>query len=249
MLKRIDHVVVAVRDVAAAISDYATVGLRATYGGVHGDGRTENALVCFADGTYVELVAFRDHPGVAGHRWWPPLQRGEGFVDYCLEASDLDAERERLTGAGLAVSGPTPGARDRPDGRRLEWRTLQVGAGATESALPFLIEDRTPRADRAPGTAPTDHPLGVSGIAALRLVARDVVAARGALGRTLGRSASSPDESTFAVGAQRLHLLHERAERDGIRELVLHSTRARGGRLTLDDPLLHGARVVVAARD
>src|SRR5262249_6944162 len=54
----------------------------------------------------------------------------------------------RFKAAGLAIDGPEPGGRKRPDGQTLAWVTAAVGE--TDGAVvPFMIEDKTPHALRA----------------------------------------------------------------------------------------------------
>ena len=68
MLKGIDHVVILVKNLDQAVADYTQLGFNVVPGGEHTDGATHNALVAFADGSYLELIAFkREAPE---HRWW-----------------------------------------------------------------------------------------------------------------------------------------------------------------------------------
>src|SRR6266851_5718092 len=58
MLKGLDHVVLVVLDLDAAVADHRTRGFTVTPGGVHAGGMTHNALVGFQDGTALgDLVA------------------------------------------------------------------------------------------------------------------------------------------------------------------------------------------------
>ncbi|MCW5883173.1 MAG: VOC family protein, partial [Anaerolineae bacterium] len=59
MLKGIDHIVILVHDLAQAQADYAALGFTVVPGGEHTGGATHNARVAFADGSYVELLAFK----------------------------------------------------------------------------------------------------------------------------------------------------------------------------------------------
>ena len=54
---RFDHTLVAVFDLAAAKSEFEALGFTVISGGQHSGGLTENALVTFADGNYLELIA------------------------------------------------------------------------------------------------------------------------------------------------------------------------------------------------
>ena len=60
MSARLDHVVVVVTSLAEAERDFGAAGFTVLAGGRHDALPTENALVCFADGTYLELLAARD---------------------------------------------------------------------------------------------------------------------------------------------------------------------------------------------
>ena len=51
-MQGIDHIVIAVRDLAAASDDYARLGFTVTLGGEHTGGATHNALISFAYGAY-----------------------------------------------------------------------------------------------------------------------------------------------------------------------------------------------------
>ena len=95
MLLAIDHIVIVVRDLEAAMRSYEQLGFTVVRGGRHPVG-THNALISFADGSYIEIIAFyRDNPD---HRWWKPLQKGEGLVDFCMQTDDLAGDTAKLRG-------------------------------------------------------------------------------------------------------------------------------------------------------
>ncbi|MDP8926179.1 MAG: VOC family protein [Actinomycetota bacterium] len=56
---------------------------------------TRNALVLFADGMYLELVAFVDPDDERDNVWgWRSfLKRGGGLVDYCVASDALAMTR------------------------------------------------------------------------------------------------------------------------------------------------------------
>lgn len=60
MLTGLDHLVILVEELEDAVAGYEELGFTVTPGGEHADGLTRNALVPFADGTYLEIVAFVD---------------------------------------------------------------------------------------------------------------------------------------------------------------------------------------------
>src|SRR5262249_12580966 len=77
MLQGIDHIVIAVPDLDRAAQSYASLGFTVVQGGRHPVG-THNALIGFADGAYIELIAFYEKN--TQHKWWEPLQKGGGLV-------------------------------------------------------------------------------------------------------------------------------------------------------------------------
>ena len=66
MLKGIDHLVIVVPELEAAVATYRGLGFTVVPGGRHPIG-THNALIAFTDGSYLELIAFFE-PN-AQHRW------------------------------------------------------------------------------------------------------------------------------------------------------------------------------------
>ena len=259
-MQGIDHIVIAVRDLAAATDDYARLGFTVTPGGEHTGGATHNALISFADGAYFELIAFREPDRPQEHKWWARFAKGEGTVDFALLSESVDFEGDRLSQAGIEIDGPHDGGRERPDGQRIAWRNL--GLKANGAPLPFLIEDVTTRDLRVPAGAATEHELGVTGIAGLTLLVADLDRATGpfqALLDTPGESSTSAGEGVrrarrFRFGSQWIELaeadpsagdLVKHIEERGVGpyEIVLAGAGANSERLPLD--LTHGARIWV----
>jgi catechol 2,3-dioxygenase-like lactoylglutathione lyase family enzyme len=254
----IDHIVIAVRDLAAASDDYARLGFTVTPGGEHTGGATHNALISFADGAYFELIAFKEPDRPQDHKWWARFAKGEGTVDFALLSESVDFEGDRLQQAGIEIDGPHDGGRLRPDGQRIAWRNL--GLAASGAPLPFMIEDVTTRDLRVPTGAATEHDLGVTGIAGLVLLVADLDRATGPYQALL----DTPSESStpaidavrrarrFAFGSQWIELaeadpgaaelqrqIQERGA--GPYEIVLAGGGAKGERLPLE--VTHGARI------
>jgi hypothetical protein len=138
-----------------------------TLGGEHADGVTQNALVPFADGSYLELVAFRDLSRALTHRWWNIAADGGGLADFALLSDDLSADSAAF--GDLVKNQPQQGGRIRPDGVELKWRTTVL-----KPPLPFVIEDLTARELRVPGGAAAEHANGATGIASVVLGAVDI---------------------------------------------------------------------------
>jgi hypothetical protein len=167
MFRQLDHVVLVTRRLQTAIDDYRRRGFTVTPGGEHADGLTHNALVSFADGSYLELVGFRDLDRSLSHRWWHVAADGGGLADFALLSDDLAADTAAL--GDLVKTPPQQGNRTRPDGVEVKWRTAVLVA-----PLPFVIEDLTARELRVPGGAAAEHANGATGIASVVLGATDI---------------------------------------------------------------------------
>jgi catechol 2,3-dioxygenase-like lactoylglutathione lyase family enzyme len=202
MIHAIDHLVILVRDLAQAAADYTALGFTVTPGGEHAGGATHNVLVPFADGTYLELIAFlRDEPG---HRWARHASIGEGLVDFALLPDAIEADIAAARERGLVYEGPTPGGRLRPDGTRIEW---QIGAPPTPD-LPFLCADVTPRELRVPGDEARLHPNGATAISEITVAVDDVQSSSARYAALLGMEPVVLDEYTvtFGLGGARITL-------------------------------------------
>lgn len=181
MLQGIDHLVVVTRDLDTAIAGYRALGFTVTPGGRHARA-SHNALVAFADGAYLELIAYWEDG--SAHRWWPPLQKGGGLVDFCLATDDLDADLAAFRRAGVTMEDRSPGGRARPDGYQLRWSSA-VPARAQQGVAPFIIEDDTPRAERVPHEI--THANGVTGVGVVTVAVDDVPRVAGWYAGVLGR--------------------------------------------------------------
>ena len=149
---RIDHVTVAGRDIRKLEAGLKSIGIEAVYGGAHNNQATEMALVSFPDGAYLELMAIRadaDPAAVDAHVWAKFLKQDAGPCAWALRSTDIAAEVKRLKSAGIPVSAPVRSGRQRPDGVRLEWDTSDLGPMLRGTFFPFLIQDVTPRNQRA----------------------------------------------------------------------------------------------------
>lgn len=181
MLTGIDHLVVVVPDLDVATRSYRELGFTVVPGGQHPVG-THNALVAFADGAYLELIAFYERN--PEHRWWAPLEQGGGLVDFCCQTDDLAADTGALRRAGVEIDDPKPLTRVRPDGYTLHW-VLAIPRAGHRGAAPFLIQDQTPRDERVPRD--TSHPNRVTGVGTLTVAVEDVPTVRRWYASVLGR--------------------------------------------------------------
>jgi len=220
MTLSLDHIVILVRDLDAAIRDYTELGFTVQRGGVHADGNTHNALVGFADGSYLELIAFlRAAPT---HRWAAAARSAhDGFVDYALLPTDVGAVVQAARARGLDYQGPTDGGRIRPDGERLAW---QIGTPPSPD-LPFLCGDITPRALRVREGDVRVHANAVRGVASLTIGVRDVRASLGHYLALLGDGAATASQdgkgASLSLGRVRLDLVP--AAHEGLQGVALRA--------------------------
>ena len=118
-------------------------------GGTHAGGATANALVVFADGTYLELIHFVRAPAPDDPNPW--ARKHPGWIDYAFlgtggEPSIADAINERAGREGSGVHyEESKGGRRREDGKVLEWVISSSTEEGSRGTLPFFCGDVTPR--------------------------------------------------------------------------------------------------------
>lgn len=224
MVPRFDHLVVAVPSLRAAIATAQAAGFTVVQGGRHAELPTENALIIFADGGYLELLAARSAMARAVARWlvrgpewrvWQPridaigrrflphLSR-MGVCDVVLRHNGLADFADSARRRGVASEGPLAMGRERPDGQRLAWELLVPDT----FELPFVIADSTPREWRVPqDPAVTRHANGATGVSEVTMRVRSVAAARDLWAAWLGESPRvSATGSGFVLGADGLQV-------------------------------------------
>jgi hypothetical protein len=235
------------------VRDYEALGFSVVPGGRHAVA-THNALIGFADGAYIELIAFWEDD--ATHRWHRFLREGGGLVDYCMRTDDLAATVATLRGAGAAYADKTPLSRMRPDGYRLEWYLALTSQ--MQGVLPFLIEDVTPREERVPRE--TAHANGVTGIDSLTIAVESLSAVEplrpvfGAAPEPVRRDDISGAGLRFVSGGNAFEFLEPTADgasSDFVRRRggpggVFELTLRTQGRARLLDPEVAKARIRLA---
>lgn len=168
-------------------------------GGTHSKGTSQNKLILFQDGTYLELFSWIDPQpeGVEPHADFPSWSdKPEGYIiDWALTGDDahskFDAVMTRLKemlaqGEELNVTydQPLAGGRKRKDGIELRWvtsrpRKLRVTSDQPMPSVPFFCHDISPRVLRVPyaeGSMPNwkelvNHPCGAIGVASIEIEA------------------------------------------------------------------------------
>ncbi|HOB66452.1 VOC family protein [Ottowia sp.] len=167
---QLDHVVLAVNDLAAAADDFRALGFTVTPGGEHRGRSSHNALIVFDDGAYLELKAWR--APAPDEAWWRTLDaHGDGLVDCALWPASVPAALADAHARGLhTLRGPVPGRRARPDGADVRWETARHDT----PDVPFLCADLTPRALRVPEGAARQHANAATGVACVQMATHDL---------------------------------------------------------------------------
>jgi len=158
---RIDHVLFAVEDFAAAARRLAEAhGLAAVVGGEHVGLGTANWIVPLG-ASYLELAGVIDREVAAtnafGRSVLRALAAGGGPFAWCVVPDDFEATVARL---GLPVN---DGSRERPDGTVLRWRAAGFEASLSDPSRPFFLQWLVPPASH-PGAEAVPHRAAPRGI-------------------------------------------------------------------------------------
>lgn len=200
----IDHLVVAVSDLGAAADRWRALGFTVRPGGRHPGRTSHNALVVFADGSYLELIAWTAFN--AAERWCVEHARhGDGPMDLALLPDETGAALARARSRGLEMDGPVDGGRLRPDGVEVKWRT----ARQRTFDLPFLCGDVTPRGLRVPEGEARAHANGALGIASVTMAVSDLAVSI-ARWRALAGDEASIEELSCTVASAGLRIAQVR---------------------------------------
>jgi hypothetical protein len=210
----IDHVIVIAEELDDLVRRYRELGFTVTAGGDHAGGQTHNALIPFADGSYIELLAFLGSKRAsrrAAPRGRHPLTHGSGLIEYMLTSSAIDFDIASARRHRLPYNTPVAGSRTRPDGVEVAW--LDGPLTEPRSGLPTLIQDVTPRELRVPPGAAREHANGVTGIAAISVAVSSIDSAALLYQRLLDDDAETARltrafvEAVFRAGPHRIVLL------------------------------------------
>jgi hypothetical protein len=150
----LDHILLGCADLERGIAFVEQgTGVRAAFGGVHPGRGTQNALLSLGERRYLEIIALDPKQSGTADRYGLGKLTEPRLVGWAAHPGALAEFAARLRRERIAFEGPTPGSRKRPDGRLLQWSTLNLRDDAS-GLLPFFIEWRAgsthPSAD-APG--------------------------------------------------------------------------------------------------
>ena len=138
----LDHMILGCTDLdrgIAFVEDHT--GVRAAPGGVHPGRGTRNALLSLGERRYLEIMApDPEQPDAKDPLALHLRELSEPrVVGWAVHPGDLGSFAKKLRDAGVAFEGPSPGSRERPDGRVLQWQSLTLKDNPSR-LLPFFIE-------------------------------------------------------------------------------------------------------------
>lgn len=141
----LDHVLLGCSDLDRGI-DFVEqrTGVRAAFGGVHPGRGTRNALLSLGERRYLEVIApdpKQDHFEQFAQKQVEQLKAltSPRLIGWAAHPGDLEKFSAHLREAGISFDGPRPGSRQRPDGKLLQWTTLNL-KDDKDGLLPFFIE-------------------------------------------------------------------------------------------------------------
>ena len=144
----LDHLMWGVPDLDAGIAFLeAKTGVRAVVGGVHPKTGTRNALLSLGTGQYLEILATDPAQRDVREARVVQLERltAPRMFTWAAATRDIEGLERKVRAAGIETSGVVAGARSKPDGNVLRWKTFSVG-GHDGNVVPFVIEwDRASR--------------------------------------------------------------------------------------------------------
>jgi hypothetical protein len=141
----LDHVILGCNELDRGIAFVQErVGIRAVVGGTHPDRGTANAVVSLGNRHYLEIMA--PDPKASDVKPWAAQQLSAlkglttpRLITWAVHHTDIDGLANKFRGSGIAILGPWPGSRTKPDGTVVSWKSFSL-ADDHHGLLPFFIE-------------------------------------------------------------------------------------------------------------
>lgn len=174
-LTGVDHVLVGVRDLAAAAERWERLGFHLTPRGRHIGWGTGNYCIMFKD-SYIELLGIID-PAQFTNNLETFLKTREGLMGLAFATGDEAACATQLRATGMTVDGPKVLKREleMPEGVVLpEFGLVMLPAAATPGLSAFVCAHKTPGLIRRPDWL--HHANRATAIVSMTVVVEDPVA-------------------------------------------------------------------------
>ncbi len=191
MSLKLDHILIYAENLSEAIDEFKKRGFTAVERGTHEGGISENAIIPFADGTFIELISFT--PGVKStfvrllHRFglsgvlrfhpkYHIIRRiygrmsccRDGMFDFCMVSDDFNRDMARMTHEGLRLSSPVSASRITPEDEQVKWQMCVPD----QEYLPFFRSEYTGESHSS--AWPSTHQCGVTGIRKIIVMTDDL---------------------------------------------------------------------------
>src|SRR5713226_2787995 len=136
----LDHIILGCSDLDRGIEFVEeSTGVRPAIGGVHPGRGTHNALLSLGERRYLEIIA--PDPAQSEIIHYPQIRAmtDPRLIGWAVHPTDISAVAKLLRENKIEFQGPDDGSRKRPDGRVLNWKTINL-ADDRRGLLPFFIE-------------------------------------------------------------------------------------------------------------
>jgi len=138
----LDHILLGCNDLERGIAFVEEqTGVKAAFGGVHPGRGTQNALLSLGERRYLEIIApdpKQESKADLIAAYISKLAEPR-LVTWAAHPANIAGLAQKLAKEKVAAAGPTPGSRERPDGKVLHWNTLNL-QNNLNGLLPFFIE-------------------------------------------------------------------------------------------------------------
>jgi len=137
----VDHFVLAAPDLQRACDEFQnTTGVQPTFGGAHAGRGTHNALVAFANGSYLEIIAPDPaQPATFMSRPMAALAKPT-LMHWAVRCSGTAALSQRLRELGWTPTEIQRMSRTPPNAARLEWELFGLKDHRYGGLAPFFID-------------------------------------------------------------------------------------------------------------
>ena len=141
MFTRLDHLIVAVKDLEEAENNYKKLfGISPVWKGAHKDLGTSNSLFNF-ENTYFELLSASGNGRGADLVNKYLAQSGEGLMGMVFATEDINSARHSLVEKGFLVEEPSSGQGiNNSDQQTRNWKNLFLPPELTRGIFSFVIE-------------------------------------------------------------------------------------------------------------
>ena len=194
---RIDHVIIAGRDLAQLEAAFIRLGFNIVGGGQHPLLGTRNRIILLDQG-YVELLAIADEQAVSP-AMRERIETAPGWIGFALQSADIVSEAHGMRARGVDIHGPKPGRLVAPNGNVRSWQTITVGRDDLFSAaepVPFLIQHDSSGAQHQLELAGADpispHSNGAQRLQAVIVATTNLTTTEGIFAHDYGLHATKP---------------------------------------------------------